>query len=156
VELRSDDFHDGAVIPGPIADPSVGGEGRSPHLAWSDVPTGTRSFAVTCWDPDAPTTVGFSHWVRFDLPPSVTSLAAGANESGPGVVGISDIGERRYMGMAPPAGDPAHRYIFTVYALDADSLGLGPNTTYALFRFAARNHILASATVTGRFAAPVT
>jgi Raf kinase inhibitor-like YbhB/YbcL family protein len=153
VELTSDDFDDGTTMPLVAADRSVGGEGRSPQLSWTGAPEGTASFAVTCWDPDAPTTVGFTHWVRFDIPPSVGAFAPGAGAgSGPWTDGLSDVGEAGYFGMAPPAGDPAHHYIFTLYALDTESLGLSERTTYAMFRFVSRAHILATATLTGRFA----
>lgn len=153
MELTSEEFDDGGMIPASAADPSVGGGGRSPELSWSGAPAGTKSFALTCWDPDAPTTVGFTHWIRFDIPTSVHHFDAGAHASrGPWIDGITDIGESRYTGMAPPAGDPAHRYVFTIFALDTEVLGLGEQTTYPLFRFMVRNHTLATATVTGRFA----
>jgi Raf kinase inhibitor-like YbhB/YbcL family protein len=157
LELTSNDFDEDTTMPTSAASPAVGGEDRSPQLSWSGVPEGTGSFALTCWDPDAPTTVGFTHWVRFDIPTAESGFAAGANMTrGPWIDGITDIGEMRYTGMAPPAGDEAHRYIFTIYALDAESLGLNERTTYALLRFVLRGHVLDSATLTGRFAVPKT
>lgn len=146
--------HEGA-IPSSAAHPAVGGDNVSPDLAWAGLPEGTKSVAVTCYDPDAPTTVGFVHWVLFDLPPSTTSLPAGAGAAGTNpsgsVLGFTDWGVSAYGGMAPPPGDEPHHYHFTVYALDVDRLGLDSTTTYAKFRFMTRGRILASGTLTGRF-----
>ena len=149
LEIRSTLFGEGETIPLVAAHSMVGGENTSPEVSWSAGPTGTRSYAVTCWDPDAPTTVGFAHWLVFDIPPSVHELAAGGTP--PGVSGFTDWGENAWGGMAPPAGDEPHRYVFTVYALDTDSLGVDSTTTYAKFRFLIRGHVLASGSLTGRF-----
>jgi Raf kinase inhibitor-like YbhB/YbcL family protein len=147
--VRSTLFNDGDTISSSAAHSMIGGQNMSPELSWSAGPVGTESYAVTCYDPDAPTTVGFSHWVLFDIPPSVTELAAGAD--GPGTQGFTDWGECRYGGMAPPAGDEPHHYRFTVYALDVPALGVDHTTTYAKFRFVIRGHVLAEGTLTGRF-----
>ncbi len=153
ITVTSEQFGEGEDIPASAAHQMAGGQNRSPQLSWEGVPEGTRSLAVTCWDPDAPTTVGFSHWVRFDIPAGVTSLAEGAGAAGgPGINGFSDWGESAYGGMAPPAGDPPHRYHFTVYALDQDSLGVDETTTYAKFRFLIRGRVLATGTLTGQYA----
>ena len=81
---------------------------------------------MTCYDPDAPTTVGFTHWVLFNLPPDLKGLSAGAGAAGKApkgaTFGFTDYGENVYGGMAPPPGDPPHRYQFTVYALDVPRL----------------------------------
>jgi Raf kinase inhibitor-like YbhB/YbcL family protein len=155
IQVTSGQFQHDGDLPTSAAHPMAGGENRSPQLAWSEVPEGTRSVAVTCYDPDAPTTVGFTHWVRFGIPPSVRSLDEGAGtEDGQWTDGFTDWGERHYGGMAPPSGDPAHHYHFTVYALDAEAgtLGLDADTTYAKFRFLIRGHVLASGTITGLYA----
>ncbi|MGH9047336.1 MAG: YbhB/YbcL family Raf kinase inhibitor-like protein [Acidimicrobiales bacterium] len=149
LEVRSTLFAEGGTIPTSAAHTMVGGDNTSPELSWSEGPAGTKSYAVTCWDPDAPTTVGFTHWVVFDIEPSVRSLEAGATP--PGVSGFIDWGESRYGGMAPPAGDEPHHYRFSVYALDTESLGSDETTTYAKVRFLIRGHVLASGTLTGRF-----
>jgi len=149
LEVTSGLFGDGETIPTSAAHTMVGGDNISPGLTWSQGPSETKSYAVTCWDPDAPTTVGFSHWVVFDIPASVRSLDAGATP--PGVSGFTDWGESRWGGMAPPAGDDPHHYEFTVYSLDTESLGVDQTTTYAKFRFLIRGHVLASGTLTGRF-----
>jgi Raf kinase inhibitor-like YbhB/YbcL family protein len=146
---------DGGDIPDSAAHDAVGGANRSPQLSWGQGPDGTKSFAVTCWDPDAPTTVGFSHWVRFDLPADCHALDEGAGAADqPGTNGFTDWGESRYGGMAPPAGDAPHHYRFTVYALDVESTGLDSQTTYARFRFTIKDHVLAEGTLVGRYAVP--
>jgi Raf kinase inhibitor-like YbhB/YbcL family protein len=149
LEVSSGLFGDGDTIPTLAAHSMAGGGNASPDLSWSEGPSGTASYAVTCWDPDAPTTVGFTHWLVFDIPPSVRSLEAGA--APPGVSGFTDWGESRWGGMAPPPGDEPHHYQFTVYALDTESLGVDETTTYAKFRFLIRGHVLATGQLTGRF-----
>lgn len=154
--VRSSMFDDGGTIPPQAAHGAAGGENVSPDLTWEGAPEGTRGYAVTCWDPDAPTGVGFVHWLLFDIPAGTTSLPVGAG-SDPGATagthGHTDWGQKSYGGMAPPPGDDAHEYQFTVYALDTDSTGLSPDATYAQFRFMTREHVLATGTLRGRFAA---
>jgi Raf kinase inhibitor-like YbhB/YbcL family protein len=152
--VSSSTFSEGETIPLTAAFAAVGGENRSPALSWTDGPEGTAAYAVSCYDPDAPTTVGFTHWLVFNLSPTVTGLEEGAGSApapGGGVSGFTDWGESSYGGMAPPAEDDPHRYQFTVYALDTDQLPLDATTTYAKFRFLIRGHVLASGSLTGRF-----
>jgi Raf kinase inhibitor-like YbhB/YbcL family protein len=147
-------FSEGQAIPASAAHSMAGGQNISPDLTWGAAPSGTASFAVTCYDPDAPTTVGFTHWVLFNVAATTNGLEPGAGASGknPGgsVLGFTDWGTSEYGGMAPPPGDPAHRYEFTVYALDT-TLDSGPTTTYALLNFMMRGHILARGKLTGLF-----
>lgn len=151
--VTSEQFTEGGTLPVSAAYPGVGGSNHSPQLSWTEGPEGTRSYALTCWDPDAPTTVGFCHWVRFDIPASARSLAQGAGTTDdPGANGFTDFGESKYGGMAPPAGDPPHHYEFTIYALDVETSGLNEHTTYAMFRFVTKDHMLASGTLVGRYA----
>lgn len=153
IKVKSEQFEHDGELPASAAHPSTGGQNRSPQLSWGDPPEGTQSLAITCYDPDAPTTVGFTHWVRFDIPPTVRSVDEGSGtETGQWTDGITDWGEHRYGGMAPPAGDPPHHYHFTVYALDSRTVGLDPDTTYAKFRFLTRGHVLATGTITGLYA----
>jgi Raf kinase inhibitor-like YbhB/YbcL family protein len=151
LEVRSNLFEDGGTIPKSAAHSMVGGGNQSPDLTWSEGPEGTQCYAVTCYDPDAPTTVGFTHWVLFNVPASVHSIEAGGSPGG--VTGFSDWGESAYGGMAPPPGDDPHHYHFTVYALDGE-VASDKTTTYAKFRFLIRGHVLATGTLTGRFGLP--
>lgn len=147
--LRSDDIADGETLPVPQRSGllGAGGEDRSPHLAWEGFPEGTKSFAVTCFDPDAPTGSGFWHWVAVDLPVSVTELATGA-ELPEGAFHVrNDYGERAYGGAAPPAGDRPHRYIFAVHAVDAPKLGVTPDVPPAAVGFNLAFRTLARATL---------
>ncbi|MGH8980314.1 MAG: YbhB/YbcL family Raf kinase inhibitor-like protein [Acidimicrobiales bacterium] len=156
ITVRSEQFEDGGTIPTSAAHSAAGGENKSPQLSWDGVPAGTKSLAITCWDPDAPTSVGFTHWVRVGMPPTCTSVPEGAGtETGEWTDGLTDWGETGYGGMAPPPGDAPHHYVFTVHALDAEAedLGLDEHATYAKFRFLAREHVLAAGAITGRFAA---
>jgi Raf kinase inhibitor-like YbhB/YbcL family protein len=158
--VTSSVFGDGQPIPQSAVFHDMGctGNNQSPDLSWSGAPAGTRSFAVTMYDPDAPTTVGFVHWVLFDIPAKVTSLAQGAGSdkhAGVGAThGFTDYGFARYGGPCPPPGDPPHHYHLTVYALDLDKLGVDETTTYAKFRFMTRGHILATGEITGLYARP--
>ena len=156
LKISSSVVSEGKPIPLSAAHGGAGGQNISPDLAWDAPPPGTRSLAVTCYDPDAPTSVGYSHWILFNLPPELRGLPAGAGAPGKvpkgSVLGFTDYGESAYGGMAPPPGDPPHRYQFTVWALDVPRLeGAGASTTYASFRFMIRGHVLAQGTLTGLF-----
>jgi Raf kinase inhibitor-like YbhB/YbcL family protein len=150
LQVTSEQFEEAGEIPISAAHPFVGGANRSPQLSWSGLPTSAKSLAITCWDGDAPTSVGFCHWVRFGIPISYASLDEGAGTvAGDWTDGFTDWGERRYGGMAPPAGDAPHHYEFNVYALDYEPTDLDRNTTFARFRFAIRQHVVGLGTLTG-------
>ncbi len=159
--LRSDTFLDGGTIPNSAVFSGMGlsGDNQSPHLVWSDVPAGAKSFAVVVHDPDAPTSGGFYHWVMFNIPGDTHELEAGAGTKRieafvhGEVLGHIDFGVAHYGGPCPPPG-PAHHYHFTVYALDVPKLPLGAATTGALLEFQMAEHTLAKATLTGLYARP--
>lgn len=136
----------------PIGDAyTYSGGNRSPQLSWKDIPAGTKSFVVTCFDPDAPTPSGFWHWVLVDLPASVTSLATDVGKEGGGRLPKgafhcrSDYGAKAYGGPAPPAGDRPHRYYFVVHALDVERLGVDDTTSPAAVSFTMLGHTLGRA-----------
>lgn len=130
------------VIDGdPVKDDQVAAKGNvSPQLSWEGAPEGTKSYVVTCFDPDAPTPSGFWHWVLVDLPASVTSLERGAGEPGAPLPGQAfhvrnDSGDPGYTGCAPPQGDHPHRYYFVVHAVGEESLGVDEHASPAVVSF---------------------
>ncbi len=159
--LVSDDVSDGAVLAHAQVANIMGYDGlnRSPQLSWSGFPEDTKSFAVTIHDPDAPTGSGFWHWLVFDIPATVTSIASAAGASDgsrlvPGAIQIrNDTGERGYVGAAPPRGDTPHRYVHTVHAVDVESLGLDSDATPAFVGFTLRFHDIARAQIVPVFGA---
>lgn len=146
--LTSEDVANGEPMDGEFAHNSVGGGNRSPQLSWAGFPKGTRSFAVTCFDPDAPTGSGFWHWVLVNLPASVSELSRGVGERVDDAFSVrNDYGTRGYGGAAPPPGDRPHRYVFAVHALDVDRLDVTPDATPAYVGFNLAFHTLARATI---------
>lgn len=144
--VTSKDFADGATLP----DAQVYAHGnRSPHLAWSGAPEGTKSFAITCYDPDAPTGSGFWHWTLANIPADVSELAAGGPVPAGAVEGRTDFGQPGFGGAAPPAGHGPHRYVFTVFAVDVEKLDVTPENSGAIFGFNLHFHTLAKASITG-------
>ena len=125
------------------------GENISPELSWKDAPKGTKSFAVTVYDPDAPTSSGWWHWLAFDISKDKMTLPTGFgnNESKDAIQSITDYGKTGFGGACPPAGDKAHRYIFTVHALNVETLGLDKNANAALVGFYINFHSLAKASL---------
>lgn len=125
------------------------GENISPELSWKDAPKGTKSFAITVYDPDAPTGSGWWHWVVFDIPSNKTTLASGFGNSDSKEViqSITDYGKTGFGGACPPVGDKAHRYIFTVHALDIETLGLDKNTNAATVGYYINSHSIAKASI---------
>src|SRR3954451_4415812 len=129
------------------------GKNISPQLSWSGAPDGTKSFAVTCFDPDAPTGSGFWHWVVCNIPPDVRSLDAGASpdKMPKGALEIrNDYSQRAWGGPCPPEGDD-HRYIFTVFAVGQESLQAGADTSAAVIGFQLHFNTLAKAALTARY-----
>ncbi len=137
MKLISNDLRDGDKLPHRHVFNGMGydGDNISPHLAWDDVPAGTKSFVVTCFDPDAPTGSGWWHWVVVNLPADTRVLPQGF---GSGLVAMpdgvlqtrTDFGKAGYGGAAPPKGE-THRYIFTVHALDVERIDVDEGATAA-------------------------
>lgn len=157
MKLQSTAFQDGGTIPQRHVFNGMGctGENVSPALALSEVPDGTKSFALVMHDPDAPTSGGFYHWVMFNISGDTRDLHedAGAVNSGSlhrAVLGHTDFGQNCYGGPCPPPGPP-HHYNITVFALDVESLPLDKSTTGAKLEFMASQHTLAKATLTGLY-----
>ena len=133
------------------------GKNVSPALAWSGAPAGTKSYAVTVYDPDAPTGSGWWHWVVFNIPASAANLAEGAGTADGKALpagstqGRTDFGAPGFGGACPPAGDKPHRYIFTVYALKTDKLDIPADATAALVGFMITGNKLGEARFTAHY-----
>lgn len=128
------------------------GANRSPELRWEGAPEGTRSFAVTCYDPDAPTGSGWWHWLVVNLPASVTSLEEGACVACLGGQEVrNDYGDTAFGGACPPKGDGMHRYVFTVWALPVEKLDVTDTTSAALIGFQLNALALAKAKITATY-----
>lgn len=129
------------------------GENQSPQLSWQNAPEGTKSFAITMYDPDAPTGSGWWHWLVFDIPSNVNELQANAgnlslNLAPEGAIqSISDYGANGYGGPCPPEGHGIHQYVITVYALKTDKLGLNASTNPAVVGYYLWNNTLAKASL---------
>ncbi|MDE2628529.1 MAG: YbhB/YbcL family Raf kinase inhibitor-like protein [Burkholderiales bacterium] len=136
------------------------GKNISPALSWSGAPAGTKSFAVTVYDPDAPTGSGWWHWVVYNIPGSATQLPEGAGSAdGAGlpagsVQARTDFGAPGFGGACPPAGDKPHRYVFTVYALKTDKLEVPADGTAALVGFMIHANQLGEARFIARYGRP--
>lgn len=137
-----------------------GGANASPALEWRGAPAGTKSFAVTVYDPDAPTGSGWWHWMVVNLPAHVSSLAADAGAKGDAQLPAgarqmrNDYGIYAWGGMCPPPGDKPHRYIFTVHALSVEALDLPQDATTAVGGFMINAHSLGKASFTATYGRP--
>jgi Raf kinase inhibitor-like YbhB/YbcL family protein len=157
LSLTSPDIKPGARIADEQVFNSFGCTGKniSPALSWKDAPKGTKSFALSVYDPDAPTGSGFWHWVVFNIPADVTSLAKGAGDPKSAdapkgaVQSRTDFGVPGYGGPCPPKGDKPHHYQFTIFAVDTDKIDADENASAAFVGFNLHFHTLAKATLTG-------
>ena len=133
----------------------AGGEDVSPQLSWSGFPEETRSFAVTVYDPDAPTASGFWHWAVANLPATVTDLPAGVGDGsvlpGSAITLVNDAGMRRYIGAAPPAGHGPHRYYIAVHAVKVEKLELSKDASPAYLGFNLFMNAIARAVIYGTY-----
>ncbi len=129
----------------------------SPSLSWKNAPAATKSFAVTVYDPDAPTGSGWWHWVVFNIPASTTSLPAGAGTPASttmpngAVQSRTDFGSFGYGGPCPPQGDRPHRYIFTVYALKVAKIDADQNASGALVGYMINANHIGKAAITAKY-----
>ena len=151
--LTSPDFEGGGMLPRFAWSAARGGEDRAPALEWSTPPAGTRSFAISCFDPDAPTGSGYWHWAAFDLPVDVRALPSGDGTTAMLPAGAkvlpNEVRSQRFVGAAPPAGTGVHRYFFVVDALDVETLGLDGTETPAILGFNRHFHTLARGVLMG-------
>jgi Raf kinase inhibitor-like YbhB/YbcL family protein len=165
--LTSPEIVEQGIIPSKYTLDNPNQVGVSPPLNWSDAPKGTKSFALAVVDPDVPleeewfsaeymlkcgTWPGdiFVHWMVYDIPASATGMAEGKIPAGAKEL-TNNSGMACYFGMGPPAGHKAHKYIFTLYALSVDKLGLSPEAGYVDFTDAMKGKVLAAASLTGYF-----
>lgn len=150
--VASDTIADGAPLP----DAQIAAKGNSsPQLSWSGFPAETKSFVVTCFDPDAPTPSGFWHWGLVDIPADVTELPAGIGAEAnlpPGSFHVrNDGGGEGFMGAAPPPSDQVHRYFFVVHAVSEDKLGVDSSASLAVVSFNLVFKTLARAVLVGTY-----
>jgi Raf kinase inhibitor-like YbhB/YbcL family protein len=142
--LTSAAFGEGETIPVKY---TCDGTKVSPPLAWTGAPAGTRSFALTCLDPDAPSGT-YVHWLAWDIPAADGSLDEGEKPPVEGTNGSSRVG---YTGPCPPQGGGDHRYFFTLYALDVETLSLPSSTRRAALEAALEGHVLGTAVLMGKY-----
>ena len=131
------------------------GKNVSPAIAWKNAPSGTKSFALTMFDPDAPTGSGWWHWVVLNIPANASSIPTGASRTPKMPAGAlemrTDFGTTGYGGPCPPAGDKPHRYVLTLHALDVDRLDIDPQATAAHASYMIRANTIATATFTAAY-----
>ncbi len=157
--VTSPEVHQGQTMPGANVFNGMGctGNNVSPALAWSGAPAGAKSFAVTIYDPDAPTGSGWWHWVVYNIPASATSLPAGAGDASKNLLpagavqGNTDFGAAGYGGPCPPPGDQPHHYVITVYASNVDKIDVPASATAAYVGFNLHAHAVAKAELTALY-----
>jgi Raf kinase inhibitor-like YbhB/YbcL family protein len=153
--LSSTDAHPGQLMAKAQMFNGMGctGQNISPALTWHGAPAAAKSFAITIYDPDAPTGSGWWHWVVYNIPATTTQLAQDAGGAGAKLPagarqGNTDFGKPGYGGPCPPKGDAPHHYIFTVYALDVASIDVPETATAAYVGFNLHGHTIAKASFT--------
>jgi len=154
--VTSTDVHQGKQIGAANVFNGMGctGQNMSPDLSWSGAPAATKSFAITMYDPDAPTGSGWWHWVVYNIPATTMSLPSGAGDASKNLLpagamqGNTDFGTPGYGGPCPPPGSKPHHYQITVYALNVDKIDVPANATAAYIGFNLRAHMIAKAEMT--------
>lgn len=156
--LRSPSLESGEFVPDDFIFNGMGCKGNnlSPELEWDGAPEGTKSFALTVFDPDAPSDDGWRHWTVVNIPGEIHRLEKGASNKellpAEAVEVENDFGEVHYGGPCPPKGDSPHRYVFTLYALDSEKLNVDRDTDRVSLETSLQNHALGKATFTVRYA----
>jgi len=147
--VSSTTFSSNAIVADRMVNNAAGcrGKNMSPELHWRGAPSGTKSFALTAWDPDAPAPGGWWHWVLYDISPRRHQIAEGRSA---GTSGITSFGASGYGGPCPPPG-PLHHYRFTIYALNVAHLRGAPSMTAPQLIGAMRGHVLAQGVLVGLY-----
>jgi len=156
--IQSSSWQDGQTMKDAYVFNSFGcnGNNLSPQISWSGAPQDTKSFAITVYDPDAPTGSGWWHWTIFNIPADVTQLQEGASLDPAklpvgSIQGRTDFGKPGYGGACPPPGDKPHRYILTVYALKTDKVDLNQDSSGAIVGYFLNQNLLAKASLTAKY-----
>jgi Raf kinase inhibitor-like YbhB/YbcL family protein len=153
MEISSTGFKDGGKIPIKYVMPGAGGENISLPLTWKNIPSGTKSFALSMVDPH-PVAQNWVHWLIINIPANVTSIDEGASKKKmpSGLVELKNsFGDIGYGGPQPPKGTGDHPYVVTIYALKVERLDLGVNTSLAVFIKEIEGKVIRSATITGKY-----
>ncbi len=151
--LKSDDLGGQFALKQVYDKYDCGGQNISPQLVWNNAPAGTKSFAITIYDPDAPTGSGWWHWLIFNIPANINKLPAGAGNPDSNLLpasvvqSLNDYGEYGYGGPCPPKGDKPHRYIITVYALSVAKIDLDKNSRPATVGFYLNRYAIAKSSI---------
>ena len=158
--LSSPDVAAHSTISAPYVYAACGGGNVSPELRWSGAPAGTMAYAISVYDPDAPTGSGWWHWLAYNIPAAVSQLPRGAGNGGSAPLpagaaqGMNDYSQPGYGGPCPPPGSSPHHYIFTVFALKVARLELPANASSALIGFNLNANLLAKASFTATYSRP--
>jgi Raf kinase inhibitor-like YbhB/YbcL family protein len=160
--LQSEDLRQGESLASAQVYDGFGctGSNRSPILRWSFAPAGTKSFAVTVYDPDAPTGSGWWHWLVYNIPSETNILVGGAGTLGGhglprgAIMGRNDFGANAYGGACPPPGHRAHRYLFAVHALKVERINLPTDASAAMIGFMINSNSIATARILATFGRP--
>jgi Raf kinase inhibitor-like YbhB/YbcL family protein len=149
LSVGSTTFHNAATVPNSMVlnETPCNGKNVSPELHWNAGPNGTKSYALTAWDSDAPQSGGWWHWVVYDIPAGTHRVAEGKRV---GTSGTSSFNLTGYDGPCPPPG-PAHHYHFTVYALNVAHIGATPKTTGPELLALMRTRVLAQGVIVGLY-----
>ena len=151
-EVSSNDIHEGQLMKSEFTFSGMGctGENISPQLSWKDAPEGTKSFAITVFDPDAPTGSGWWHWLALNIPANVSSVAKGSPMKDV-LQTKNDFGTMSYGGACPPAGDGMHRYQYTVWALPQEKIDLPADISPAVVGYTLNSMALDKAVLTATY-----